>query len=159
MNAACVRSRGFTLIELMVVTAVLSIMAMLVWPVAEVADTRQRERELREALWQIREALDAYKKAVDQGQVASSNTSGYPPSLDVLVEGVPDAHASEGTMRYFLRRIPRDPFAPRDIPDQKTWGLRSFDSPADQPSEGSDVYDVHSRSDRVGTNGVPLRLW
>jgi len=149
---------GFTLVEMMVVLSILSVLALMSLPLAELAVTRQKEKELRHALVEIRDAIDAYKQAVDKGQLVSMTGSGYPASLDVLSDGVPDVKAN-GAKRYFMRRIPRDPFAPEDVPAAKTWGLRSYDSPPDKPRAGADVFDVYSLSDRRGLNGVPLRQW
>jgi general secretion pathway protein G len=151
------RARGYTLVELLAVLAVLGILAMGAAPLAELATQRQKEQALRDALWEIRSALDAHKRAVDAGQIARvPGGSGYPPALDVLVQGVP---GPRGQAMYFLRRIPRDPFAPADQPAEATWTLRAYDSPPDAPQPGADVYDVMSRSARIGSNGVPLREW
>jgi general secretion pathway protein G len=158
-RAASARDRGFTLIELLVVMAVLGILAMAVLPLAEVSVQRDRERELRRSLGELRDAIDAYKHAVDAGTVAVSvGASGYPPSLRALVEGAPNPKAS-GQMQFFLRHVPRDPFANDDTPAEKTWGLRSYASAADNPRAGDDVYDVYSQAGKVGLNGVPLRDW
>jgi general secretion pathway protein G len=128
-------------------------------PLAELTSQREKERELKRALWEIRDAIDAYKRAVDAGSVAKAPAeSGYPPSLQALVRGVPDAKSAGGRL-VFLRRIPRDPFADGTLPPEKTWRLRSYASEADHPSPGADVYDVLSSSDAVGLNGVPLRQW
>jgi general secretion pathway protein G len=150
---------GFSLIELMVVMAVLGVLAAAAMPMAELVRQRERERELRQALWEIRGSIDAYKRAREEGQIARGGPeSGYPPSLQSLVEGVPRTSAGGASM-YFLRRMPRDPFAPADLPAAQTWGLRSYESPPDRPRPGADVYDVYSTSERVGLNGVPLRQW
>lgn len=152
-------SRGFTLIELLVVMAVLGVLAMAAFPLAEVSVQRDREQELKRSLWQIRDAIDAYKRAVDAGLIAApAGSPGYPPTLQALVVGVPDAK-NAGQMQHFLRRVPRDPFAAMGVPAEKSWGLRSFQSPANAPQPGDDVYDVYSLSDKVGLNGVPLRDW
>jgi general secretion pathway protein G len=151
------RRRGYTLVELLAVLAILSVLAMGAAPLAELATQRQKEQALRDALWQIRGALDAYKRAVDAGQIPrSAGASGYPPSLAALVEGT---RGPQGQLLYFLRRVPRDPFAPAEQPAEATWVLRSYESPPDAPKPGADVYDVMSRSDRIGSNGVPLKDW
>lgn len=150
---------GFTLIELLVVLAVLAILAMGILPLAQMTAQRERERELRHALWTIREALDEYKRAGDAGAFPrTAGGSGYPPSLEALVEGVPDARRG-GQKAYFLRRIPRDPFAHPELPPERSWGLRSYASPPDRPESGADVFDVYSTSNGKGLNGVPLRQW
>lgn len=152
-------ARGFSMIELM---AVLGILAVLVWaslPLAEATRERERERELQRSLWQIRDAIDAYKRLSDNSGVPRPpEQTGYPPSLSALVQGAPDPK-SGNRLVYFLRAIPRDPFAPPELPAEQTWGLRSFESPADAPAAGADVYDVYSRAPGSGLNGVPFRAW
>jgi general secretion pathway protein G len=151
--------RGFTLIELLVVMLVLGVLASAAFPMAELMVQRQQEQELKRALWEIRDALDAYKRAADARQVVKApQSSSYPPNLEALVQGVPDA-AGNRSAPYFLRRIPRDPFADPSLPAAQTWGLRSYLSPPQNPQPGADVYDVYSKSERVGLNGVPLRQW
>lgn len=152
--------RGFTLIEMIAVVAILSALAMAVLPVAELTVQRSKERELKAALVEIRSALDAYRTAVDQGRiVVPPGVSGYPPSLATLVEGAEDAKDPGRRMIYFLRRIPRDPFAEPTSPAELTWALRSYASPASDPQPGADVFDVFSRAPGVGLNGVPYREW
>lgn len=154
-------SRGFTLIELVVAVAILGILATGLLPLAQLAAQRGKEQELRAALRELRTAIDAYKKATDEGRIEKkADASGYPPELEVLVQGVKDAKSTEGKLIYFLRRVPRDPFFDEpSIPAEKTWGLRSYESPPDDPREGDDVFDVFSRSQKVGLNGVPYRQW
>lgn len=153
--------RGFSLVELLVVVAIVSVLASIGLPLAELAHKRTKEEELRQSLREIRSALDAYKKATDTGHITRVvGASGYPPDLDTLVTGVVDAQSPKNAKLYFLRRLPRDPFAPDDIAnDADTWALRSYESPADAPKPGNDVYDVRSRSTDIGMNGVPYQKW
>lgn len=152
---------GFSLIELLVVVSIISVLAMIGLPLSELAHKRTQEEELRQSLRELRSALDAYKKAVDMGHIARVvGASGYPPNLDALVDGVPDVQSPRSDKLFFLRRLPRDPFAPSDIARAAdTWGLRSYGSTAQAPKEGKDVYDVYSKSSEVGMNGVPYRQW
>ena len=121
---------------------------------------RAKEKELRQDLRNIRMAIDAYKQAADEGRIMRSlDQSSYPPKLSVLVEGVIDAKSPVTKKIYFLRRIPRDPFAESTVDAEASWGKRSYDSPPEAPHEGPDVYDVYSLSSRIGLNGVSYRDW
>ncbi|MBB3119639.1 type II secretion system protein [Pseudoduganella violacea] len=153
--------RGFTLIELLVTLAILGLLAMLVIPTAQVTIQRRSEQELRFALHEIRQGIDAYKQAYDEGRIAKVlNSTGYPKSLDVLVEGVADQRSPKRSKIFFLRRVPRDPFNPDSaLGDADTWGKRSYASDANEPREGEDVYDVFSNTDKVGLNGIPYKKW
>lgn len=154
------RTRGFTLLEMVIVVMIVGILASAAVPLAALHQRRQNEAELRAGLRTIRLALDAYKKAWDQGQIEKrEGDSGYPPTLDTLVAGVADVHQSTPRRIYFLRRLPRDPFAPANLPASATWGVRSYASSADQPQPGADVFDVYSRAEGSGLDGVPYRQW
>lgn len=154
-------SSGFTFIELLVTLAIVAVLASIAYPMAELTQQRQRERELKVALREIRAALSAYKRAGDEGRIPRRvNESGFPPTLQVLVDGVEDAKDPARRKIYFLRRIPRDPTNPdTSAPAQATWSKRSYASPPDKPTEGLDVFDVYSRSPGAGLNGVPYREW
>jgi general secretion pathway protein G len=156
-----VRPRGFTLIEMLVTVTIVALMSTIAFPMLELAERRSNERELREALRQIRSGLDSYKQAVDEGRVVEENKgSGYPPSLDILVSGVVDAKSpSKDKKIYFLRRIPRDPLNQTTTGDSAGWGLRSYASSATDPQPGADIFDVYSRSQAVGLNGIPYKEW
>ena len=154
------QARGFTLIELLVVLAIMGILAMSAVPLAQVERKRSREAELRSSLRTLRGAIDAYRKSWSEGHIEKKpDDSGYPPNLQVLVDGVVDASDPKGRRLYFLRRIPRDPFADAQLPAEQTWALRSYDSPADAPAAGRDVYDVMSVAAGTGLDGVPYRQW
>jgi general secretion pathway protein G len=161
MMATSRRYGGFTFVELMMTLAIMAVLALVSVPLAQLAAQRQKEHELRAALAEIRQALDAYKRASDQGRVvAKLGESGYPPSLETLMEGVEDQRSPARKKIYFLRRIPRDPMVAGSETDPAGhWGLRSYDSPPEEPAEGDDVFDVYSTSDRVGLNNVPYRDW
>jgi general secretion pathway protein G len=154
------RARGFTLIEMLVVLAMMGVLAAAARPLLELSVQRSREQELRHGLRTLRDALDAYKRAAEAGTVAlSPEDSGYPKTLQLLVDGVPDARSPNGRKVYFLRRLPRDPFAPAELPAADTWGLRAYDSPPDDPRPGKDVFDVYSRSERRALDGSRLKDW
>lgn len=153
--------RGFTLIELVITLAIVGLLAGMAVPAMELVAQRSKEQELRLALREIRKGLDAYKQASDDGRIVKIvGEAGYPPTLRVLVEGVPDALSPAKRKIYFLRRIPRDPMsADPTLSPEQTWGLRSYESDPDNPSQGRDVFDVYSLSNGLGINRVPYRDW
>src|SRR5215813_7429978 len=146
------RSRGFTLIELIVATAILVILTGMAVPLMRISLQRERERELRYDLWMLRDAIDRYKDAADrnafQTKVGSEN---YPPDLDTLVTGVDVA----GKKLRFLRKIPTDPMT-----GNTDWGLRSMqDDPTSDSWDGQNVFDVFTKSQGTGLDGTPYKDW
>jgi len=148
------KAKGFTFIELMITVAIIALLASIALPLAEVTVQRNKEQEFRHALREIREAIDSYKHAAEEGAIErKADESGYPPTLAALVDGATDKRKPDGTKVFFLRRVPADPLSGED------WGLRSYASTASEPQAGKDVYDVYSRSQEKGLNGVPYREW
>lgn len=151
---------GFTLIEMLVTVVIVAILASVAMPLTALSQQRTKEKELRQDLRDIRTAIDAYKQAVDEGRIARTlDQSGYPPKLSVLFEGVTDVKSPVSKKIYFLRRIPKDPFAESSVTPEASWGTRSYDSPPETPHAGKDVYDVYSLSGQTGLNGVSYKEW
>lgn len=154
------RISGFTLVEVLVTLTLISIIATMAFPLMQIDQKRRQERELKDALVQIRSALDNYKEAVDEGRIyMPADSSGYPKSLNDLVEGVPDLKDAKGRKIYFLRRIPTDPFNPDDTQGTDSWAIRSYASPPDAPEAGDDVYDVYSKSKKTALDGSRYDSW
>jgi general secretion pathway protein G len=153
--------KGFTLIELVVTVSIVGILAAALLPLSQLSVKRMKEAELRAALRDIRTALDAYKKAGDDGRVEKEvEASGYPSSLDVLTRGVPDARDPKKRSIRFLRSIPRDPMNPDfGASPEETWGKRSYESERASPQAGNNVYDVYSLSREIGLNGIAYNEW
>ena len=146
------RARGFTLIELIVSTAILVILTGMVIPIARLSIQREKEHELRYDLWMMRDAIDRYKDAADRGAFQIKvGSEGYPPDLDTLVNGVDVA----GKKLRFLRRIPVDPMT-----GKAEWGMRSMQDDPDSDSwNGDNVFDVYSKSQGTGLNGTKYKEW
>ena len=146
------RARGFTLIELIVSTAILVILTGMVIPIARLSIQRDKEHELRYDLWMLRDAIDRYKDAADRGAFQIKvGTDGYPPDLDTLVNGVDVA----GKKLRFLRKIPVDPMT-----GKAEWGMRSMQDEPDSDSwGGQDVFDVFTKSQGTGLDGTKYREW
>ena len=154
------RAAGFTLIEMVVVVAIVGILAAAAQPMLSLAMRRQKEVELHRALRSLRGAIDAYHQAVIDGKIVGDRDAeeGYPPSLQALVDGATSVSDRERKV-YFLRSVPRDPFADPALPAAENWGLRSYASPPDAPQPGRDVFDVYSMTPGNALDGQPYRSW
>jgi general secretion pathway protein G len=151
--------RGYTFVELLVVTTIVLILASAVQPLAKVTVQRSREAELRRVLREMRSAIDKFKDAADAGQIPTTelkaNSEGYPPDLETLVDGVSAANDASGRKLKFLRRIPVDPTT-----GEADWGFRAYQDKPDSTSwGGQNVYDVYSKSGGTGLDGVKYREW
>ena len=146
------RERGLTLVELIVTVAILSVLASAALPVARFEYKRQKERELRQDLWMMRDAIDKYKDAADRGAFQIKlDSQGYPPDLDTLVNGV----EVQGKKLKFLRKIPVDPMT-----GKADWGERSMQDDPDSDSwGGQNVFDVYSKADGTALDGTKYKTW
>jgi general secretion pathway protein G len=144
--------RGFTLVELIIATAILMILTGMAIPLAKVTIKRERERELRHGLWELRDGIDRYKDAADRGAFQIKvGSEGYPPDLDTLVTGIDVA----GKKLKFLRRIPIDPMT-----GNAEWGLRSMqDDPKSDSWDGNNVFDVYTKSQGTALDGTKYKDW
>jgi general secretion pathway protein G len=152
-------SSGYSFIELVIATAVMMVLASAALPLARVSMKREKETELRRSLREIRLAIDDYKRWADAGRISTMGSSidaeNYPPSLEVLVEGVRYTNDATDRRRKFLRRIPIDPMTGR--PD---WGLRAYTDDADATTwGGGSVFDVYSKSTGTALDGTKYRDW
>jgi general secretion pathway protein G len=157
MGAPKIRRReaGFTLAELVMVAAVLTILATATLPVAKFTAKRSKEADLKLALREMRSAIDEYKRYSDAGLIpVDLGTEGYPKKMEVLVEGVQLVGQVDKKLKL-LRRIPIDPMTGKD-----EWGFRSYQDAWDTTSWGGEnIYDVYSLSKGTGLNGVAYRKW
>jgi len=152
-------TKGYTFVELLIVTTIILILAAAVQPLAKVAITRQKESELRRVLREMRTAIDKFKDAADAQMIPPTElqvgSEGYPPSLEILVEGVSVANDASGRKLKFLRRIPIDPMTGSD-----EWGMRAYQDKPDSTSwGGQNVYDVYSQSGATALDGTKYRDW
>jgi len=145
--------RGFTLLELIVAATILSILTLMALPLARVTIQREREKQLRQALWEMRDAIDRYKDAGDRGAFQPKlDSMGYPPDLETLVKGV---EIQGGKKVRFLRSIPIDPMT-----KSKEWGMRSMQDDPDSDSWGGQgVFDVFTKSEGTALDGTKYKDW
>lgn len=152
-------SRGYSFVELLVVSAIIIILASAAMPLAKVGARRTREAELRRALREMRTAIDKYKDAADIGQIGAleikAGSEGYPADLDTLVEGVAAANDATGRKLKFLRRVPIDPMT-----RSAEWGLRAYQDAADATRwGGQNVFDVYTTFQGTALDGTKYRDW
>ncbi|WP_243371219.1 type II secretion system protein [Geotalea sp. SG265] len=160
--------QGVSLVELVVTLVILSILAAVILPSAQMTARRTKELELKRNLRTIRTAIDEFKKKYDEAIAEKKlpsvqNKSGYPESLKQLVEGYDFGGLTENNIK-FLRRVPRDPFNPtkpgEDVKEEELWGLRSYaDKPDSTTWGGEDVYDVYSLSEETAIDGTKYKDW
>lgn len=146
-------ARGFTLLELIIATTILSILTMMALPLARVTIQREREKQLRRALWDMRDAIDRYKDGADRNMFQTKvDSGGYPPDLETLVKGI---EAQGGKKIRFLRSIPVDPMT-----KSKEWGMRSMQDDPDSDSwGGQSVFDVYTKSEGTALDGTKYKDW
>lgn len=145
--------QGFTLLELIVAATILSILTLMALPLARVTIQHERERRLRNALWDMRDAIDRYKDQADRGAFQiKADSNGYPPDLETLVKGI---EVQGGKKFRFLRSVPVDPMT-----NNKEWGLHSMQDDPDSDSwGGQNVFDVYTKSEAVGLDGTKYKDW
>jgi general secretion pathway protein G len=151
--------RGFSFVELLVVTTIILILASAVQPLAKVTIQRTREAELRRVLREMRTAIDKFKDAADAGMIPATElrptSEGYPPDLETLVDGVSVANDATGRKLKFLRKIPVDP-----LTGDSEWGMRAYqDKPDSTTWGGQNVYDVYTKSQGTALDGTKYRDW
>lgn len=143
---------GMTLVELIITIAIMSILATMVLPISRNVVKREREKELRAALWQMRDAIDRYKDTADRGLIQTKlGSDNYPPDMETLVKGVD----VQGKKIRFLRRIPMDPMT-----HSTEWGMRSEqDDPTSDSWGGQAIFDVFTKSQGTGLDGTKYSDW
>src|SRR5450631_4327166 len=143
---------GFTVIELIVAMTILMILTAAAVPIVRVTIQRNKERDLRHSLWEMRDGIDRYKDAADRGAFqVKVDSQGYPPDLETLVKGVD----SNGKKMRFLRRIPVDPMT-----GKTEWGLRSMQDDPDSDSwGGQNIFDVYTKSEGTALDGSKYKTW
>ena len=149
--------RGLTLIELIVAFTVMIVLTTMAVPLARSKIRSERERDLKNAVMEIRHAIDKYKDVCDQGYLGppKQGTDCYPETLEQLVEGVKLAQSADGKKMRFLRRIPRDPFT-----GKAEWGMRSDqDDPTSDSWGGQNVFNVYTKSTDKARDGTPYSQW
>jgi general secretion pathway protein G len=151
-NSSMRKCQGFTLVELIVATAILVILTSMAIPMARVSIKRQKEHDLRADLWEMRDAIDRYKDAADRGAFQIKvGSQGYPPDLDTLVKGID----MNGKKLKFLRRVPVDPMTGKN-----EWGMRSMQDDPDSDSwDGDNVFDVYTKSEDTALDGTKYKDW
>jgi general secretion pathway protein G len=152
-------AKGFTFVEILVVSTLLIILASAIMPLAKVTMQRQREAELRRALRDMRTAIDKFKDAADAGMIGAmdlkTGAEGYPADLETLVEGVSVVNDQSGRKLKFLRRIPIDPMT-----NSSEWGMRSYQDKPDSTSwGGQNVFDVYTKAQGTALDGTKYRDW
>ncbi|HEX9757138.1 MAG TPA: prepilin-type N-terminal cleavage/methylation domain-containing protein [Nitrospiria bacterium] len=151
---------GITLVEIIITLTVIFILASIALPISKITIKRGKELELRRSLREMRVAIDRFRWDYEAKKISRlesdvvNSESGYPVSLDILVEGAPSGDV-KGTLRKYLRRIPKDPMT-----GEREWGLRCYKDPPDETEWcGDDVFDVFTLSEGVGLDGVHYREW
>jgi general secretion pathway protein G len=153
------RQSGLTLIELIVAFSIMTILTTMSVPLVRARIRRDRERELRIALSDLRHGIDKFKDAADKGLLAPTaitpDSQGYPLKLNDLVDGVKGTGANADVKLKFLRRIPKDPMT-----NSKEWGMRSMqDDPKTTGWGGQNVFDVFTKSQEKSADGTPYSEW
>ena len=154
------RKNGFTLVEMLVTLTILAILSAAALPLAKISVKREREITLQRNLRLIREAIDSYKKLVDEKKIqVDEDTEGYPPDLETLVTGIEVEISEKGKKRTkifkFLRRIPKDPMT-----NSYDWGLRSYQDDLDSNVWGGEnVYDIYTKSPGTALDGTKYTDW